>query len=67
MKDPVKEDILNRYNEIKAEIKAIFEANFHITGWDVPEVDDQEAKSFLLEVMQQAFDEVKKEILNNQD
>ena len=62
--DPVKEDIEKRYEEIKAQIRAIFNANFHITGWDVPEVDDKEAKEVLLEVMQRAFEEVKKEILD---
>jgi len=59
----LKKELESRYDEIKAEIKAIFEANSHITGWDVPEVDDSEAKMLLLELMQKALDEIKGEVL----
>jgi Ni,Fe-hydrogenase maturation factor len=61
--DAVEKDLIARYDEIKAEIKAIFNANFKITGWDVPEVDEKEVKIKLLELMQKAFDEVKQEVL----
>jgi len=62
--DALKKELDSRYNEIKAEMKALFEANAHITGWDIPEVDDKEAKKLLLEVMQKALDEIKSEILS---
>ena len=62
--DALRKELESRKGEIKAEIKAIFEANEHITGWDVPEVDEKEAAKLLLEVMQEAFDELKDEILN---
>lgn len=61
--DALQKDLNSRYEEIKSEIKAIFVANSHITGWDVPEVDEKEASILLLELMQKALDEVKKEVL----
>jgi len=61
--DALQKELESRYDEIKAEIKAIFEANSHITGWDVPEVDDSKAKILLLEIMQRALDEIKGEVL----
>jgi len=61
--NPIKKELDKRYDEIKSEIKAIFIANSHITGWDIPEVDEDEANRMLLEYMQKALDEVKKEVL----
>jgi len=61
--DALKKELDSRYDEIKAELKAIFKANSHITGWDVPEVDDLEAKKLLLEYMQRALDEIKGEVI----
>ncbi len=62
--DALKKELESRSNEIKDEIKAIFEANSHITGWDIPEVNDKEAKKLLLELMQKALDEIKAEVLD---
>jgi len=61
--DALQKELESRYNEIKSEIKAIYVANSHITGWDVPEVDENEASKMLLDIMQKALDEVKKEVL----
>ena len=61
--DALEKELASRYDEIKKELKALFEANAHITGWDVPEVDDEKAKRLLLETMQRALDELKEEIL----
>ena len=60
--DALRKELQSRKDEIKGEMKAIFEANTHITGWDVPEVDENEAKKLLLGIMQKALDELKKEI-----
>ena len=62
--NPIKKELDSRYDEIKSEIKAIFTANSHITGWDIPELDEEEADKMLLEYMQKALDEVKQEVLN---
>ncbi len=61
--DVIDKELAKRYDEIKAEIKAIYKANEHITGWDIPELDEKEAALKLLNVMQKAFDEVKEEVL----
>lgn len=63
--DTLKKELLNRKDEIKSEIKAIFEANQHITGWDVPEVDDKEASKLLLKIMQESLDEIKNKVLDD--
>ena len=61
--DALRKELESRKDEIKAEIKAIYEANSHITGWDVPEVNDKEASKLLLDIMQQAMDELKEEVM----
>ncbi len=61
--DALRKELQSRKSEIKGEIKAIFEANEHITGWDVPEVDEKEAAKLLLEVMEDAFAELKEELI----
>jgi hypothetical protein len=49
-------------NEIRREVRAIFKMNMTFEGWSVPEMDDEEAGEKILEVMQEALDELKKEI-----
>jgi len=61
--DIIDKELAKRYDEIKAEIRAIYKANEHITGWDIPELDEKEAALKLLSVMQRACDEVKMEVL----
>jgi MoaA/NifB/PqqE/SkfB family radical SAM enzyme len=46
-------------SEIKKEIKAIYELNMTIEGWNVPEMDEKKAKVKILKVMQEALDELK--------
>jgi len=46
-------------SEIKKEIKAIYELNMMIEGWNVPEMDEKKAKVKILKVMQEALDELK--------
>ena len=61
----LQKELESRKDEIKAEIKAIFEANQHITGWDVPENNEKEAAKLLLEIIQESLDEIKNEILDD--
>lgn len=49
-------------DEIRAEIRTIFNMNMKFEGWSVPEVDSAEAASEILDVMQKALDELKAEI-----
>ena len=48
-------------NEIRREMRAIFKMNMTFEGWSVPEMDDEEAARKIIEVMQEALDELKKE------
>lgn len=47
--------------EIRREIGAILKLNMTFEGWSVPEMDDKEAAMQILEEMQKALDELKKE------
>ena len=47
--------------EIRAEIRAILKLNMTFEGWSIPEMDDKEATTLILEEMQKALDELKKE------
>jgi len=47
--------------EIRMEIRAIFKVNMKFEGWSVPEMDDKRAAKEILEVMQEALDELKEE------
>jgi hypothetical protein len=60
--DAVQKELASRKNEIKKELRLLFNANNHITEWDVPETDEKEAAELLLKVMQEAMDELKEEI-----
>jgi len=63
--DIINKELQKRYDEIKADIEATFKANFDITGWDIPEVDENEVSKKLLKLMQKALDEVKEEVLGS--
>ncbi len=60
--DAIEKEIASRKNEIKAELRMLFNANNRITEWDVPEANEKEAAELLLKVMQEALDELKEEI-----
>ena len=47
--------------EIRAEIRAILKLNMTFEGWSIPEMDDKEATTLILEEMQKALDELQKE------
>jgi len=63
--DTLQKELESRYSEIKKEIKAIYEANLYITGWDVPELDEAKAKEMLLELMHKACDEITQQELQD--
>ena len=60
--NPVAQDILGRKNEIISEINAIFKVNMKITNWDVPEADDVVAGEMILDIMQEALDDLKEKL-----
>ncbi len=59
----IDKELQSRKEEIKKELKMLFSANNRITSWDVPESDDKEAAKKLLNIMQEALDELKAEVL----
>jgi hypothetical protein len=46
-------------NEIKKEMKAIYDLNMTFEGWSVPEMNQKEAREKILVAMQEALDELK--------
>jgi len=62
MADAVIKELAVRKAEIKKAIELLFATNMKITDWDVPEADDEEAARVLHRIMQEALDEIKKEI-----
>ncbi len=55
-------ELQSRRAEIKNELELLFKTNMKITDWDVPEVDDHAAAQMLVEIMQEALDELKESI-----
>jgi len=49
-------------SEITKEIRAVFKANMKIFDWDIPENDDRKSAELIIDVMQEAIDELKQEI-----
>ena len=49
-------------SEITKEIRAVFKANMKIFDWDIPENDDRKSAELIIDVIQEAIDELKQEI-----
>ncbi len=60
--DAIKKDLQNRKDEIKKELRFLYDTNLRITEWDVPEADLKEASKILIDILQEGLDEIKKEI-----
>lgn len=60
--DMVEKDLANRMAEIQEEVKQIFEKNMKITDWNVPEADDNKAADMIVDILQDALNEIKKDI-----
>ncbi len=63
--DETQKGVQSLRNEIRREVRAIFKMNMTFEGWSVPEMDDEEAAQKIIEVMQEALDELKKENKEN--
>ena len=59
MMNPVEQDITRRKNEIISEVNGVFKLNMKITDWDVPEADDALAGKMIMDIMQEALDDLK--------
>jgi hypothetical protein len=65
-KTAVQKDMLNRRDEIRADLVSLFKNNLKITDWNVPEADDQKASEILVEILQEKLDEIKKDVQNRE-
>jgi hypothetical protein len=60
--DSIEKEFHAREDEIKKELKFLFRANMKITGWDIPEPDNQKAAEILADILQESLDEIKSDI-----
>ena len=60
--DAIEKELLSRKEEIKKELRFLYNTNLRITEWDVPEADIKEASKLLLDILQEGLDELKKEL-----
>ena len=63
--NPEIQDILNRKDEIREEIRSLFKSNLRVTDYDVPEADDQEVSELLIALFSDTIEELKNEVLAN--
>jgi len=61
---PQEQEINKMKSEIKKEVRLAFKANMKIFDWDIPENDDRKSAELIIEVMQEAINELKQEIAN---
>ena len=59
---PQEQEIKKMRSEITTEMRMVFKANMKIFDWDIPENDDKRSAELILRVMQDALDDLKKEV-----
>ena len=59
---PQEQEIKKMRSEITTEMHMVFKANMKIFDWDIPENDDKRSAELILRVMQDALDDLKKEV-----
>ncbi len=59
---PQEQEIKKMRGEITTEMRMVFKANMKIFDWDIPENDDRKSAELILRVMQDALDDLKKEV-----
>ncbi len=60
--DAIEKELQGRKTEIRKGVEVLFKANMKITDWDVPEADDNKAAKILVNIFQEALDEIKADI-----
>lgn len=61
MTDIEKLEIARYYYELEDDVRHIVKKYHRIMGWEVPELDEQTARKFILEAMEKALNKVKDE------
>jgi len=59
---PQEQEIKKMRSEIRKEMQAVFKVNMKIFDWDIPENDDRRSAELILKVMQDALDDLNKEV-----
>lgn len=62
MKTPLQKEIEQRKSEIETSLELLFKGHMKITDWDVPEVDDKEAATMIIEILEQKLASIKKDL-----
>ena len=60
--DAVQKDLVSRRAEIQSALELLFKANMKITDWDVPEANDREAATILVDILQEKLDTIRKDV-----
>jgi len=55
-------EYLKMKDEIKDDVKAIFEANLKVFDWDIPEDDDKLSAKLVLKAMKEAMSELEEAV-----
>ena len=59
---PQEQEIKKMRSEIRKEMQEVFKVNMKIFDWDIPENDDRRSAELILKVMQDALDDLNKEV-----
>lgn len=62
--DPEVKEFLKLKDDIKEDLRELFEKYLKIFDWDIPEANDIEASVLILSQMQKALDEIKEDVKN---
>ena len=57
--DVIQKELQSRRSEIRKDMEHLFKVNMKITDWDVPEANDNEAANIIVNILQEALDEIK--------
>ena len=58
----LEKELQERKSEIENELELLFKANIKITDWDIPEVDDKEVATKILEIMKNKLNKIEQDI-----
>lgn len=61
--DIISKELESRRGEIRVGLKILYELNFHITGWDIPEVNEKEVSEKLFAMIEEELNHLKAEKL----
>jgi hypothetical protein len=58
----IDKELESRRSEIHFGLEVLYNLNMRITGWDIPELDDNEASKKLFTIIEEELAKLKKEI-----